>query len=821
MKFTVSQRIGQEKITAFNGVREISTLDELKEIARFDHVPVVLGEHTDTETGEYEKYHRCDSCFVSADVVFMDCDNEKSENPEEWLTPEKLAERLDGVKFYWIESRNHMKDKKGKSPRPRHHYYFELSREFSDVGEYRNLKLKIFNLITEFDAGAKPATQMVFGVENPRGGFHDGGKYIDEIVSNITLEAETKAKSEDVIHKGTRNDTLYDCAIGFLSNYTKETARKKFYEKAELCEPKLEPKEIEGIWHSALKAETVTLASIAAEVIKTYAEPDNPDFDIDSIKDFYMGRASEITKDRQRINNVWTQAKRKFKNSGKKIPLPKTPLKFKDVQAALRADGITIKTDVIIKEVRVDGIPQDSEYTPEGYGNLTPSQHQRLDPEMIISYLTPKMKDKNFSFTGDNLNSIFMTLSKMNEYNPVAEFLKKLEWDNTDRFAELNRILGINENPLYCSYLRKFFIQAIAMAFNNEENPISNEFCLTFQGAQGIGKTELCRRLALKHEWFLEGLTYDAENKDSEIAASKAWIVELGELDSTLNKKQSKLKSFLTKTFDYYRVPYAKAPQSILRRTAFCATVNNDRFLIDIEGGSRRWAVIRLTKDFHEELFSLPKNFFAQLYAQAYQAYIQGEGFRLNDFEKQAQAAENAKVTVPKKGEREICECLDWEADISEWREMSALDIINGANLKGLTAYQIGKAINTIMVKDSRIKKRKLSQSRVYLLPPFRNTDGKNVYYKNVETVEESTRPQEQAQEQGENDAMQEIKTLYTELMTSFKKNRVKTSFEKYVNGFITDTMAALLKRPLNYDENESIKKSVIDYYHIHYAEIA
>ena len=81
MKFTISQRRGQAKITAFDGIREINTLDELLDVARFDHVSAVLGEHTDEKKGKYEKFHRSEDCFISADTLFMDCDNE-SENPE-------------------------------------------------------------------------------------------------------------------------------------------------------------------------------------------------------------------------------------------------------------------------------------------------------------------------------------------------------------------------------------------------------------------------------------------------------------------------------------------------------------------------------------------------------------------------------------------------------------------------------------------------------------------------------------------------------------------------------------------------------------------
>ena len=223
----------------------------------------------------------------------------------------------------------------------------------------------------------------------------------------------------------------------------------------------------------------------------------------------------------------------------------------------------------------------------------------------------------------------------------------------------------------------------------------------------------------------------------------------------------------------------------------------------------------------HEELFKLPETFFAQLYAQAYQLYMQGEPFRLSHEERIAMENENKLVTVPKKGELEINECLDWEADISEWKEKSPSDIINGADLHGVTAMDVGKALNKIMVQDARVQKRRLSRGYVYLLPPFRSVDGLNIY-ESVEDIDfqDATTAQisEKSTDATDTVTKEKIKWLYDSLRKSHAKTKCKNSFDDFVRGFCGKTLAELLKQPLSYEESEKIKETIIKHYHIYAA---
>ena len=79
---------------------------------------------------------------MKSNVLVMDCDNDHSEDPEEWMTEEKLAELLPDVSYAIAYSRNHMKEKDGRGARPKFHVYFEIE-ETEDPDYYAALKAAV------------------------------------------------------------------------------------------------------------------------------------------------------------------------------------------------------------------------------------------------------------------------------------------------------------------------------------------------------------------------------------------------------------------------------------------------------------------------------------------------------------------------------------------------------------------------------------------------------------------------------------------------------------------------------------------------------
>ena len=127
--------------------------DELKKAVQFDHVCAV-----------YKNHYRANDKFLSSQCIPMDCDNDHTDDPNEWVTPEALENEFADVKYAVTYSRNHMKVKGSVSARPRFHVYFEIP-EMKDPDAYSKLKERISEDYPFFDAGALGAARFIFGCD--------------------------------------------------------------------------------------------------------------------------------------------------------------------------------------------------------------------------------------------------------------------------------------------------------------------------------------------------------------------------------------------------------------------------------------------------------------------------------------------------------------------------------------------------------------------------------------------------------------------------------------------------------------------------------
>ncbi len=109
----------------------IKDKDSFLEAIKFDHV-----------SAEFKDSYRSNANFLKADNIVFDCDNEHSDDPKDWGTPSDVAMAFPGVPFVVSYSRNHMKQKGNRSPRPRFHVYFMVP-VITDQAEYAALKQKV------------------------------------------------------------------------------------------------------------------------------------------------------------------------------------------------------------------------------------------------------------------------------------------------------------------------------------------------------------------------------------------------------------------------------------------------------------------------------------------------------------------------------------------------------------------------------------------------------------------------------------------------------------------------------------------------------
>src|SRR6185369_10901281 len=147
--------------------------------------------------------------------------------------------------------------------------------------------------------------------------------------------------------------------------------------------------------------------------------------------------------------------------------------------------------------------------------------------------------------------------------------------------------------PLKKMLMLRWMISAVAAALMPQ-----GFYCrgiLTLQGPQSIGKTSWIRALIsepmLRERILKLDHHLDASNKDTLITAVTHWIVEIGELDSSLKKDVARLKGFITSDRDKIRRPYARSDSEYQRRTVFCASVNDHAFLVDATGNTRFWTI--------------------------------------------------------------------------------------------------------------------------------------------------------------------------------------------------------------------------------------
>jgi hypothetical protein len=216
--------------------------------------------------------------------------------------------------------------------------------------------------------------------------------------------------------------------------------------------------------------------------------------------------------------------------------------------------------------------------------------------------------------TSENISDCILVHATRRAFNPVLEIINGTQWDGVDRLNEIYSMWNITDD-FDRVLIHKWLIQCYCMLHNELDGAFGAEYTLVFKGAQGAGKTQFFKHLALHDEFFKEGATLDPNDKDSRLEALSTWICELGELGSTMKKDIDMLKAEMTRAIDIIRPPYARTANEYPRRTSFCATVNDEKFLLDTTG-NRRWGIIRLDDDLKVPYSTVKKLNSLQLWAQ-------------------------------------------------------------------------------------------------------------------------------------------------------------------------------------------------------------
>ena len=244
MKLTIysSNDSGNAKNCVYQTMHTVTNAEELKQAVLNDHV-----------CARFKNNYRSKDNFISSDCDVFDCDNDHSDNSRDWIYPEDYEFLLGGVSYAVVPSRNNMKDKNGKSARPRHHVYFP-HKPFNNAEECETFKRKVQAKYSFFDTNALDAARFIFGHNTDEIVWFEGDRTIDDLLFDDVDVFEKMEMQLPSIEEGSRNATMSHLAGKLIKRYgNTDVAYQYFLEESEKCEPPLEQDELRTIWYSAVK----------------------------------------------------------------------------------------------------------------------------------------------------------------------------------------------------------------------------------------------------------------------------------------------------------------------------------------------------------------------------------------------------------------------------------------------------------------------------------------------------------------------------------------------------------------------------------------
>lgn len=362
--------------------------------------------------------------------------------------------------------------------------------------------------------------------------------------------------------------------------------------------------------------------------------------------------------------------------------------------------GYNAKFNVIAAEYEVTGT------TPSG---------RIMTQDDLVTLMHDNLADNYSGCSFDVLTQYSSLIARENRYNPVLDLLKATTWDGVDRLPQLYALVGVEDDPLSKTLIRKWLLQTVALLFNDAADPFGADGCLVFNGEQGAGKTSLLRHLAMRDAWFAEGCSIDDRDKDTTRRIVTKWLAELGEVESTLKSDISKLKAFVSSAVDRYRLPYGRSDVVAPRHTSLAATCNSDRYLIDPTGNRRWWSIPFTRKIPREELLALdPLQLWAQVFALVDPlSYKDKAGcFRLTAEEQEQLAVRNGEYEKPSKGQEEVEDILaQAQAEALTYKRMTVAEFVElWPVLRKYTTQQIGVALKRCGIESTRTKTARLME---------------------------------------------------------------------------------------------------------------
>jgi putative DNA primase/helicase len=276
------------------------------------------------------------------------------------------------------------------------------------------------------------------------------------------------------------------------------------------------------------------------------------------------------------------------------IPLrPSTGAAFADPNApaarapATKNDSAAKPAKLTIIETRLRHSKHTFSYDLFSYENLVDGE--RLTDHHLRALRVEITKVGGINLGKDDTYDMIKFLCHEHRFNPVLDYLNKLEWDGVARVDTwLQTYAGAKNVPFTRAAGRKWLI---AMVRRVRQPGCKFDYALIFEGPQRRGKSSAGKTLAGGPKYFSDNdiVALDA-NKQIELLSGK-WVVELAEIDKLSRHEAGIVKSFMSRSHDKARLAWAKETEERARNCVFFGTCNKSEYLRDETGNMRYWPV--------------------------------------------------------------------------------------------------------------------------------------------------------------------------------------------------------------------------------------
>ena len=203
---------------------------------------------------KYKNSYRNGDNFIGSDCLPVDCDNDHSENPDDWISPDDVRKAFPNVRFAVHYSRFNNKVKNGKPARPKFHILFPID-YVTDAMFYADMKKMVNSIFPYFDTQALDAARFFFGTSPVDVVLYHGTMNLTEYLNDDEFDADMGGGTygSATIPQGSRNATMSNYAGRILIRYgITEKAHELYIEYAQNCDPPLDSYELDTIWRSAI-----------------------------------------------------------------------------------------------------------------------------------------------------------------------------------------------------------------------------------------------------------------------------------------------------------------------------------------------------------------------------------------------------------------------------------------------------------------------------------------------------------------------------------------------------------------------------------------